>query len=78
MQLDEAVQIQQYILKGLPVQEDKLREAKRVIRCYHGAQGENHSWMPEPLSTAQRDRVNAVLCYRLALACGMLNRWKAA
>jgi hypothetical protein len=76
MQLDEAVAIQGYILRGIPVQDDKLREAMKVIRSHHGVQGQNRAWMPEPMSSAQRDRVNMILIARLALACRKLDEWR--
>lgn len=76
MQLDEAVAIQQYVLKGIPVHGADLQEARKVIRAHQGASGENRSWMPAPLSTAQRDRINLVLIAKLAMACGKLDAWK--
>lgn len=76
MQLDEAVAIQQHVMKGIPVLEEHLRQANRVIKAHMGFQGENRSWAPEPVSAAQRERVNLILLARLGLACRKFDTWR--
>lgn len=81
MELDEARAIQQYVLHGKPVQELSIKEAKRVVKAHLGLDlrcGENRAWVPAPISIVQRERVNMILAYRLALACGLLSAWRAA
>lgn len=83
MELDEARAIQQYVLTGKPVQENAVKEARRIVLANNASGmelrcGENRAWMPAPISTAQRERVNMILAYRLALACGLLSAWRAA
>jgi hypothetical protein len=76
MEVDEAVAIQKSVLRCIPVKPTEMREANRILRALRGAGGENHSWMPEPLSVAQRQRVNMVLAFKLAFACGLFDVWK--
>lgn len=77
MQIDEALAVRRNFLKGVPEMAAKVQESNRVIRSHQIAcQGERHSWMPEPLSTAQRERANLILLARLALECGLLDTWR--
>lgn len=81
MQLDEAVAIQQYLRDGKAVQANLVREATRVVQSHSAKRiaeatyGENHAWMPSPLSTTQRERVNMILAFRLGLALGKFDNW---
>lgn len=78
MQLDEAIAIRQSSLHGREVQRNLLAQALRVIdRGNAISLGQRDIWRPEPIHDTQRDRINMVLAFRLALACGKLRDWQA-
>jgi hypothetical protein len=78
MKLDEAVAIRQDSLHGKQVAQHLLDQAMRRIDLGNTiALGQRDVWRPERISETQRTRINEVLAYRLALACGLLNKWKA-
>lgn len=77
MNLDEAVAIRQDSLHGKDVGKHLLEQAMRRIDLGNRiAMGHKGVWRLDHLSETQRQRINEVLIFRLALACGLLNKWK--
>lgn len=79
MTLDEAVEIRKRSLLGEVVKRARLRQAVNVIGQHRAIEREyeRKATLPD-LSKHERARVNAVLLYNLAIACGKLNDWKEA
>lgn len=79
MNHEEAVALRQAHLHGRHVAPRQLEQALQVInRGNTISHGRNDTWRAEPVHEALRDRTNAVLVYRLALACGLLKPWSPA
>lgn len=77
MNLDEAIAIRQASLHGAEIQRGLLEQAMRRINLGNASSlGQRDVWRPERIHETQRQRINEVLAYRLALACGLLNKWK--
>jgi hypothetical protein len=79
MQLDEAMAVRAKALQGVRVQEHILKQAMQVITVQAGiahAARINGGMIIEPINQVQRERLNAILAYKLALACGKLNEWR--
>jgi hypothetical protein len=78
MKHDEAVAIRQAHLNGRQQDPRLLERAMQTINLGNTiSMGHRDIWKVEPLSETMRERTNCVLIFRLALACGLLNKWKA-
>jgi hypothetical protein len=75
MRLEEAIDIRQMRSAPLHLQ----REAGRVIQLASAMTKVHRGKFESLLITKhEMERINAILAYRLALACGKLNDWRQA
>lgn len=71
--LEEAIAIRQMAAAPAHLQ----REATRVIQCANAMQRAQSGRVEfVGMTRIDLERINAVLVYRLALACGKLNDWR--
>lgn len=79
MNLQEAIAVRAANLRGEEVPPHQLSRALVVIRRGNAiSMGRRQVWPLEPVSMVQVERANAILAYRLALACGMFEEWRKA
>jgi hypothetical protein len=78
MELDEAVAIRTKALEGQRVQAHILRQAMQVITVSGGiAHHRMRAGWLEPINPVQRERLNMILAFKLAKACGKFIDWSS-
>lgn len=79
MTLDEACAVKLTHRNGGVVEARKLQIAQQTINRHAAIRRGHKGVFPvQDIHAAYRERLNALLAYKLALACGLLAPWSAA